>query len=127
MKVSQIIYELIKTDFPTADVYLDHIDQQVDLKSDTGIVLIKDMTTTSKGSKDLTSSTRPYDSIYRIEVIGSKDAYMTLETLKDNIRDTMIGLSNTVITVSDFEREYNDGNDVAEIKRFIQDFSIKYR
>lgn len=127
MKISQIIYELINTAFPSVAVYMDFLDQNVNLQSTTGIILIKDMTTNSEGSKDLTSDTRPYESTYRIEVIGHKDAYMTLEAIKDDIRTAMIGYRDNIITLIDFARAYNDGNDVAEVKRFIQDFTIIYK
>lgn len=124
MKVSQIIYELIKDEFPTAEVHFNHIPQTVNLQSTTGIVLIMDMSSVSEGSKDLTSATRVYDSVCRIEVIGHQDSYLTLETLKDQIYTTMVGYSDTDIAVVDFAREYRDGNSVAEVKRFIQDFQI---
>jgi hypothetical protein len=106
---------------------LDFIDQDINLQSTTGIILIKDMTTNSDGSKDLTSSTRMYESTYRIEVIGHKDAYMTLEALSDDIRLELIGYNDSVITLIDFARAYNDSNDIAEVKRFIQDFTIIYK
>lgn len=127
MKISQIIYELIRDAFPSVSVYMDFLDQNVNLQSTTGIILIKDMTTNSEGSKDLTSDTRPYESTYRIEVIGHRDAYMTLEAIKDDIRTEMIGYRDNIITLIDFARAYNDGNDVAEVKRFIQDFTIIYK
>jgi hypothetical protein len=127
MKISQIIYELIRDAFVYADVYLDFIDQDINLQSTTGIILIKDMTINSDGSKDLTSSTRMYESTYRIEVIGHKDAYMTLEALRDDIRLELIGYNDSVITLIDFARAYNDSNDIAEVKRFIQDFTIIYK
>jgi len=127
MKISQIIYELLNDAFPSVDVYMDFIDQSVNLQSTTGIILIKDMTTNSDGSKDLTSATRTYESTYRIEVIGHKDAYMTLEALRDDIRSEMIGYRDEIITLIDFARAYGDGNDVAEVKRFIQDFTIIYK
>ena len=127
MKISQIIYELIRDAFPSVDVYMDFIDQSVNLQSTTGIILIKDMTTNSEGSKDLTSDTRTYESTYRIEVIGHKDAYMTLEAIRDDIRTEMIGYRDNIITLIDFARAYSDGNDVAEVKRFIQDFTIIYK
>lgn len=127
MKISQIIYELLNDAFPGVDVYMDFIDQSVSLQSATGIILIKDMTTNSDGSKDLTSATRPYESTFRIEVIGHKDAYMTLEAIRDDIRAEMIGYRDNIITLIDFARAYNDGNDVAEVKRFIQDFTIIYK
>ena len=127
MKISQIIYELIRDTFPSVAVYMDFLDQNVNLQSTTGIILIKDMTTNSEGSKDLTSNTRTYESTYRIEVIGHKDAYMTLEAIRDDIRTEMIGYRDNIITLIDFARAYNDGNDVAEVKRFIQDFTIIYK
>jgi len=127
MKISQIIYELIRDTFPSVAVYMDFLDQNVNLQSTTGIILIKDMTTNSEGSKDLTSDTRTYESTYRIEVIGHKDAYMTLEAIRDDVRTEMIGYRDNIITLIDFARAYNDGNDVAEVKRFIQDFTIIYK
>lgn len=127
MKISQIIYELLNDAFPGVDVYMDFIDQSVSLQSATGIILIKDMTTNSDGTKDLTSATRTYESTYRIEVIGHKDAYMTLEAIRDDIRAEMIGYRDSTITLIDFARVYSDGNDVAEVKRFIQDFTIIYK
>lgn len=127
MKVSQTIYELLLAAFPTASVYMDHIAQTVNLQSTSGIILVKDMTTNSEGTKDITSATRVYESTYRIEVIGHKDAYMTLEALRDDIRTELIGYNDTDITLIDFARAYADGNDVAEIKRFIQDFTIIYK
>lgn len=127
MKISQTIYELLVAAFPTASVYMDHIHQSANLQSTTGIILIKDVTTNSEGTKDLTSATRVYESTYRIEVIGHKDAYLTLEAIRDNIRAALIGYSDTDITLIDFARAYADGNDVAEIKRFIQDFTIIYK
>lgn len=127
MKISQIIYELLNDAFPGVDVYMDFIDQSVSLQSATGIILIKDMTINSDGTKDLTSATRTYESTYRIEVIGHKDAYMTLEAIRDDIRAEMIGYRDSTITLIDFARAYSDGNDVAEVKRFIQDFTIIYK
>ena len=53
-----MLYELLNDAFPGVDVYMDFIDQSVSLQSATGIILIKDMTTNSDGTKDLTSATR---------------------------------------------------------------------
>lgn len=122
MKVSQIIYDLIKLSY--SDVYVDFIPQSLNLQSTTGIILIKDMTSESPGTKDITSATRVYESTFRIEVIGHRDAYITLESVSDAIAETMIGYSDSTVTVVDFARAYNDGNDVAEVKRFIKDFTI---
>ena len=124
MKVSQIIYDLIRSEFPDTDVYMDFIPQDVNLQSTTGIILIKDMTSESPGTKDLTSATRVHDSTYRIEVIGHQDAYMALEEMSDLIEGYMTGYTDTDITLIDYTRSYNDGNAVAEVKRFIKDFTI---
>jgi hypothetical protein len=120
MSVATSIYSRLLTAYP-GRVYYNHISQDVELKSTAGIILITCVSGVGESSKDLSRRLR---SIYRIELIGDKDAYMTLVTLAAAVRTLLTGYTNTDIYIMDWESEIEDINDVAEVARIIQEYVV---
>jgi hypothetical protein len=118
--VAQSIYSKMKTAYP-GRVHYNHIPQGTDLKSTTGIMIISCISLVGESSKNMN---RRYSSIYRVEIIGDKEAYITLVALAAAVRTLMIGHTDSVVYLTDFDSQVEDINDVVEVVRIIQDYQV---
>ena len=67
---------------------------------------------------------RRYSSIYRVEMIADKEAYLTLVALAAAVRTLMIGFTDSVVYLTDWDSQVEDVNDVVEVVRIIQDYQV---
>jgi hypothetical protein len=118
--VAQSIYSKLKTAYP-GRVHYNHIPQGTDLKSTTGIIMVSCISLVGESSKNMN---RRYSSIYRVEIIGDKEAYITLVALAAAVRTLMIGYADSVVYLTDFDSQVEDINDVVEVVRIIQDYQV---
>lgn len=118
--VAQSIYSRLNTAYP-GRVHYNHIPQGTDLKSTTGIMLVSCISLVGESSKNMN---RRYSSIYRVELIADKEAYLTLVALAAAVRTLMIGYTDSVVYLTDWDSQVEDVNDVVEVVRIIQDYQV---
>lgn len=124
MTVAEYIYNLLSTGYPNR-VYFDYFEQNVNLQSDSGLILVRNMSITGDDSKD---GQLPDVHTYRIEIIGKPEKKLTLIELSLDIREIMVAISTSdvyrVVFDNQFEIEQNPGENLLEVTRLIQEYSI---
>lgn len=110
------ILNRIKTAYNTT-TYFNKFPQTVNLQNTTPQILVKNISQTKTGTKDITGR---FEATYRIEVIGS--VYLTVKDTAVAITNLLESFTDAAVYVVSYDGEYYDTNDTAEIHRVITDY-----
>lgn len=124
MTVAEYIYNLLSTGYPNR-VYFDYFDQSVNLQSDAGVILVRNMSITGDDTKD---GQIPDVHTYRIEIIGKPEKKLALLGLSLDVREILVAISTSdiykVTFDNQFELEQNPAENLLEVTRLIQEYSV---
>lgn len=110
------ILNRIKTAYNTT-TYFNKFPQTVNLQNTTPQILIKNISQTKTGTKDIAGR---FEATYRVEVIGS--VYLTVKDTAVAITNLLESFTDAAVYVVSYDGEYYDTNDTAEIHRVITDY-----
>lgn len=111
------LYDLLKTEYPTA-TYLGQIDQSVDLKSTTGIVLLKEVSESTSPNKD---DAKRDQIVYNINVIGTLQK--TVDAICENVRDLVEPYTDEYIMRMVYDSSAKEFDEDAEIYEKVMQFT----
>jgi len=124
MSVAEYIYNLLSTGYPNR-VYYDFFEQNVNLQSTTGLILVRNMQITGEDTK-----TGPVADTheYRIEIVGAITAKLALLNLSLAIRQILTAVSTSDIYRISFDNqveiEQSAAENMAEVTRVIQTYTV---
>lgn len=110
------ILNRIKTSYNTT-TYFNKFPQSVSLQSATPQILVKNISQTKTGTKDISGR---YEATYRVEVIGT--VYLTVKDTAAAITTLLESFTDSAVYVASYDGEYYDTNETAEIHRVITDY-----
>lgn len=110
------ILNRIKTAY-NSTTYFNKFPQTVTLNSATPQILVKNISQTKTGTKDITGR---FEATYRVEVIGS--VYLTVKDTAVAITALLESFSDSAVYVVSYDGEFYDTNETAEIHRVITDY-----